>query len=71
MYFQCRLRRGTSVTTGWIERRGAKAGVTVELLPAGELWEVVEAGKRGMPEYLLKEHQLLNRGSLPSVERMQ
>lgn len=70
-YFQCRLRRGDSETTGWIEARGAKAGATVELLPSRELWEVAEVFKHGLPEDVLKENQRLNRGSLPSVERMQ
>lgn len=67
-YFQCRLQRGTSETTGWIEARGAKTGATVELLPSGEMWEVVEVYKHGLPEDILKEKQRLNRRSLPSVE---
>ena len=69
-YFQCRLRRGTSETTGWIEARGAKTGVSVELLPSRELWEVVEVFEHGLPEELLKEHQKLNRRSLPSIDPM-
>jgi hypothetical protein len=69
-YFQCRLRRGDSERVGWIEARGATVGVSVELLPSGELWEVVEVFEHGLPEAVLKEQQRLNRGSLPSVERM-
>jgi hypothetical protein len=57
-------------TTGWIEARGAKVGAAVQLLPSGDMWDVAEVFKRGLPENLLKEHQRLNRGSLPSVERM-
>lgn len=66
-------RSGTAVgaeTVGWIEARGAKAGVDVELLPDKKLWTVVEVYDRGVPEELLKEHQRLNRNSLPSIERM-
>jgi hypothetical protein len=69
-YFQCRLRRGDAETTGWIEARGAKKGATVELLPSREVWEVAEVYSHGLPENVLKETQRLNRGSLPSVERM-
>lgn len=67
-YFQCRLQRGESVTTGWIEARGAKVGATVELLPSRELWEVAEVFTHGLPEDVLRENQKLNRRSLPSVE---
>jgi hypothetical protein len=67
-YFQCRLHRGNSVTTGWIEARGAKVGATVELLPSHEKWEVTEVFKHGLPEDVLKEQQKLNRNSLPSIE---
>lgn len=71
IYYQCRLQRGSLVTTRWIEARGAKLGKRVEVLPSRDLWDVVEVFKeRGMPEDMLKEHQRLNRGSLPSVERM-
>lgn len=69
-YQQCQLKRGRSLTTRWIESRGAKVGATVEVLPSRELWEVVQVFAHTLPEDLLKEHQRLNRGSLPSVERM-
>lgn len=69
-YYQCRLRRGTSVTTAWIEDRGARVGAIVELLPAKEDWEVVEVFHPGQPEDVLRTNQRLNRNSLPSVERM-
>ena len=68
-YVQCRLRRGTTETTGWIEKRGAKEGSTAELLPGKDLWTVIEVfGSIVMSESMLKEHQLMHRGSLPSVE---
>lgn len=71
-YYQCRLERespGTVVvTTGWIEARGAKVGAQVELLPSKKVWTVAEVFGIEMPEDMLKEHQKLNRKSLPSVE---
>lgn len=73
-YYQCRLKRAdhpaSIYTTGWIEARGAKVGAKVEILPARDLWEVTEVFTHGMPEDILKEHQRMHRGSLPSVERM-
>lgn len=70
LHYQCRLRRGTAETTAWIEARGAKTGVSVELLPDREMWEVVEVFKLGLPESMLKEHQRMHRNSLPSIEGM-
>src|SRR4051812_15842230 len=69
-YYQCHLRRGAETTTGWIEERGARVGATVELLPARALWQVVSVHGPRLAEHMLREQQRLNRGSLPSVERM-
>lgn len=75
-YYQCRLEREESpdtitVTTGWIEARGAKKGAEVELLPARKLWKVADVFGPETPEDILKKNKILNRGSLPSIERMQ
>ena len=67
-YYQCRLHRGNSETTGWIEARGAKVGATIGLLPSRELWTVTEVFTHALPKDVLKETQRLNRRSLPSVE---
>lgn len=69
-YYQCRLQLNGRETTGWIEARGAKVGAVIELLPSGEWWDVVEVYKHGLPEDVLKAHQRMHRGSLPSVKRM-
>lgn len=69
-FLQCRLRRGAKEQTTWIEARGAKAGSSVELLPQRELWEVVEVFYPPMSEAMLKDHQRMNRRSLPSIEAM-
>lgn len=70
LYYQCRLRCGTTYTTAWIEARGAKVGASVELLPEREIWQVVEVFGHAIPESMLKEHQRMHRNSLPSVEGM-
>jgi hypothetical protein len=75
-YYQCRLTRlvidnEVATTTGWIEARGAKVGVRVELLPSRQIWEVAEVYDHSMPLTLLKDHQRMNRHSLPSIEAIQ
>lgn len=68
MMNQCKLRRGETVLTAWIESRGAKVGAEVELLPDRELWRVVGVYQPAMAQSKLKAHQLMHRASLPSVE---
>lgn len=69
-YYQCKMRCGSFETVGWIEARGAEVGNLVELLPDRQLWEVVEVFDHGLTKDHLKEIQLLNRNSLPSVDGM-
>ena len=72
-YRQCKLRRGATTTTAWIEDRAAKVGKSVEVkdLPHADLlWKVVEAYGHEIPDDMLKEHQRMNRNSLLSVEPM-
>ena len=50
---QCLLRRGGSETVGWIEARGARPGVRVELKTEGfndGLWQVVKVFQYIKPE---------------------
>ena len=71
--YQCKLsmvRMPALHTTGWIPARAAKVGAKVEFLPDKEFWEVIEVYKHGMPQDMLKRHQLANRRSLPSIEAM-
>lgn len=71
-YMQCNLKAGTEHTTGWIETRGAKAGLQVELVKgSGKFWEVTSVNENVvLTESQLREHQQLHRNSLPSVESM-
>lgn len=66
--YQCRLQRENTSTVGWIEKRGAKVGRKVELLPFKEIWEVVAVFDHPLSEDMLKLHQGLNRHSLPSID---
>lgn len=69
-YFQCRLARGTERTTGWLEARGARQGLRVQLLDMdrpGELWEVVEVYAAPLSKSQLTAKQLRDRNALPSI----
>lgn len=71
-YYQCKLRRGDKITTGWIPARGAKVGNKVELHPNTLLagfWEVLSVGNV-MGEDMLKQHQKDHRKSFASIEPM-
>lgn len=70
VYYQCRLTRGTEETTGWLEARAAKQDALVKLVGDDYPWRVARVGDHAMPENLLKEQQMLNRNSLPSIEAM-
>ncbi len=69
-YKQCLMRQGARETTRWIPQRGAKVGATVEMLPERDWWEVARVYDHALPEDVLKEHQLMHRNSLPSVQGM-
>lgn len=69
-YRQCLLGQNGRRTTAWIETRAAIAGADVEVLQLAGMWRVIKVYRRSMSEDVLKQNQRLNRGSLPSVERM-
>lgn len=66
---QCRLQRGTSTMTAWIDK-GAVVGKVVELLPSREMWTVVSVGMV-LDEIDVKEFQRVARRGLPSLDRQQ
>lgn len=66
---QCQLKKGDTYMTAWIDARGAKIDAVVEVKGEGD-WTVVAVYGPPMNEADLKEHQQLNRNSLPSVEGM-
>lgn len=67
-YYQCKFRRGSAETVGWIEERGATVGNQVELLTAdGQFWDVIEVYPFSMEEEALRTKQKNDRNSLPSL----
>ena len=68
-YYQCLLRRASSEMVSWIEKRGAKVGEWVELLPSRELWLVVEVYELGLSYATLKENEKLNRSYVKRTDR--
>lgn len=71
MHYQCVMQRGSHTTHGWVPARAARVGCSVELKQFGNEWLVIAVFQEtGMPLSMLKEHQLLHRASLPSVEAM-
>lgn len=66
-YFQCRLRCGNTEMIGWIEKRGARVGYYVELLPEEKLWEVIEVYTHGLPEDVIKDMEHNYRAGMPST----
>lgn len=70
-HFQCRLRKGSEETVGWIEQRGAKVGLHVELKEDGERWEVLEVYQPGLSSGAVFEKQVNNRNAFSSIKAPQ
>jgi len=73
-YLQCRMTKpvqGSShvitETTGWIEARGAKVGLQVQLLPDRAFWTVEEVFHPDLAEDILRETQRQRRTVAPSI----
>lgn len=67
MYKQCKLEQAGSYTTAWISVRGAKLNASVEVPELGGFWNVLEVYPTALDAKTLREHQKLNRNSLPSI----
>lgn len=68
MYKQCKLTQNNSETRGWIEDRGAKLGVKVELVGHDGLWLVEEVGTVELTRSEVSEKQRMDRRSLLSIK---
>lgn len=73
-YFQCVLRKltddpyGAAETVAWIEERGAKEGLEVELKSLdGEFWRVHKVYGIGLDAQALLAKQANDRNALPSI----
>ncbi len=69
-FYQCKMRRDREVTIGWIEERGAKVGLQIELLDLNDsprFWTVAEVWQPPLDETLLKVKQCRDRNAFPSL----
>ena len=68
-YFQCELSQGTGRTRGYIEERGAKQGVMVEIKDAGfhGLWRVDAVADTGLSEEKMRADHAMNRNAFASI----
>lgn len=66
-YYQCKLVHGTREMIAWIESRGARVGLSVELLPAKETWHVAEVYEHGLPADVIKDMEHNYRVGMPST----
>lgn len=62
LYKQCGLARDNVRTVGWIETRGAKLGVSVEI--DGEFWTVTGVGTS---EMTMADIDRVGRAKMPSI----
>jgi hypothetical protein len=72
LWYQCRLRQGATETVGWIEKRGARKGVSVELLTEkfdSGTWLVVDVYPPGLDGDTLREKQAIDRKGMPDMPR--
>lgn len=70
-YRQCRFRRGPERTVAWIEERGAKVGMRVDLLTLDEngAWEVESVMGAPLAAAALKEMQDNNHNAFASLKQ--
>ena len=65
--YQCLLRQGDMRAVAWIEERGARAGVRVEIKGEDGLWDVVEVYQPPRTAAWLHENASRARKGLPSI----
>jgi hypothetical protein len=65
--YQCRLRQGDAQLVAWIEQRGAREGMRVELKGEAGLWDVVEVYQPGRSAAWLQENANRVHKGLPSL----
>lgn len=74
LYHQCKMTRGTEVTVGWIEARGARVGLQVELLELDrpkDFWTVAEVWGAPLDRAALQAKQAADRKGFSSIGRVQ
>lgn len=74
LYHQCKMTRGTEVTVGWIEARGARVGLQVELFELDrpkDFWTVAEVWGKPLDRAALQAKQAADRKGFSSIGRVQ
>lgn len=66
-FYQCRLQQGGLTTVGWIEARGARLGVRVEIPECGGLWRVAAVYQPPLAADTLREKQRIDRKGMPTI----
>lgn len=72
MMYQCELSEvgGTGHTSGWIEERGAKVGLHVEMKDlGGAFYRVDKVSLPAVDSKVLAKKQAMDRRSLPSINQ--
>jgi hypothetical protein len=67
LLYQCRLQQDGATTVGWIEARGARPGVCVELPEHGGLWRVTAVYQFALDARWLQEKQRIDRKGMPTI----
>lgn len=64
---QCRLQQDGATVVGWIEARGAKLGVRVEVPDLGGLWRVAAVYQPPLDAAWLRKKQRIDRKGMPTI----
>ena len=67
-YHQCNLQQGNTNTVGWIEERGAKIGMNVEIDELGGFWTVTSVGETTKTKEEVKDAENRARRSFDSLK---
>ena len=66
-FYQCRLQQGEQTTVGWIEARGARLGVRVDVPECGGLWRVAAVYQPPLKAAALREKLRIDRKGMPTI----
>ena len=68
LYRLCNLAQGNARTNGWIEERGARDGVKVEIKELGGFWDVLSVGTTALTKADMHERESRSRGSFTALK---
>lgn len=67
-YRLCGLSQGNARAQGWIEERGAKVGVRVEIEELGGLWDVTGVGDTVLSKEEMRDREARSRQSFTAMK---